>query len=60
MTPTSTKYHVELEHHDDGELDVKIFDVGSSERDRESVAWALEEAARQVRSGLVLDLQRLN
>lgn len=45
-------YTVEIAHHASGEIDVTVRDVGSSQRDRESVAWALREAAKMVEDGL--------
>jgi hypothetical protein len=43
------KYTVELTHHCDGRLEVYVYDLADDERSRESVAWALEEAARMMR-----------
>ena len=45
-------YTVTIHHDDDGELHVNVQDAGSSESDRESIAWALTEAARMVREGM--------
>lgn len=58
--PTFVHYRVEIVHHDDGEIDVEVFDVGSSPRDRESVAWALREAAKRVEEGAPMDTEKLN
>ena len=45
-------YTVQIEHDDDGDLNVTVTDAGSSESDRQSIAWALREAARLVEYGL--------
>ena len=50
-----TTYTVEITHDDDGSLDVKVREAGSSERDREAIAWALREAARMVEEGMPID-----
>ncbi len=44
-------YTVRICHDDDGDIDVAVEDVGSSESDRAAVAWALREAARLVEEG---------
>lgn len=46
-----TIYTVQIQHDDDGELNVTVTEAGSSERDRASIAWALREAARLVEEG---------
>ena len=48
-------YTVQIQHDDDGELTVQVRDVGSSERDRASIVWALREAARLVDEGLAIE-----
>lgn len=48
-------YTVEICHHADGDIDVTVRDVGSSQRDRESIAWALREAAKMVEDGITID-----
>ena len=45
-------YTVQIEHDDDGDLNVTVIDAGSSESDRASIAWALRETARLVEDGL--------
>ena len=52
---TMNTYTVQIQHDDDGELDVSIQDAGSSEQDRASIAWALREAARMVEEGLPIE-----
>ena len=56
----SVTYRVDVVHHDDGDVDVTVHDVGSSPEDREAVAYALEQAARKVREGDPLPLNRFN
>jgi hypothetical protein len=48
-------YTVQIQHDDDGDLDVSIMDAGSSEQDRAAIAWALREAARLVEDGLPIE-----
>jgi predicted RNase H-like HicB family nuclease len=50
-----TTYTVTIYHDDSGDLDVKVQDAGSSESDRESIAWALREAAKLVENGLPIE-----
>jgi succinyl-CoA synthetase alpha subunit len=52
---TMSTYTVQIQHDDDGELDVSITDAGSSEQDRAAIAWALREAARMVEEGLPIE-----
>ena len=47
-----TTYTIKITHSDDGDLNVTVIDVGSSENDRASIAWALREAARLVEYGM--------
>lgn len=54
------KYRVEISHYDDGDVHVAVFDVGSSESDRASIAYALREAARLVEEGLAIDRKAFN
>ena len=53
-------YRVEILHYDSGDLEVHVFDVGDSQKDRESIAWALREAARKVQDGLPISKDKLN
>jgi hypothetical protein len=53
----STIYTVQIEHHDSGDLDVKVSDAGSSEADRASIAWVLREAARLVEDGMPIECE---
>ena len=48
-------YTVQIQHDDDGDLQVQVEDAGSSESDRASIAWALREAARMVEEGLPIE-----
>ena len=57
---SSVTYTVTITHHDDGEVDVTVKGVGSTPRDRESVAYALHKAAELVKNGLPIDLNKLN
>ena len=47
------KYTAEITHDDDGEIEVELFGVGSSDSDREAIAYGLREAARLVETGFV-------
>ena len=55
-----TAYRVEILHYDDGDLEVHVFDVGDSQKDRESIAWALREAAQKVIDGMPINKDKLN
>jgi hypothetical protein len=48
---SSVTYRVDVTHWDDGDIDVQVREVGSSEQDRASVAWALRQAADLVERG---------
>ncbi len=50
-----TKYTVQIQHDDDGDLTVGVTDAGDSEHDCASIAWALREAARMVEDGLPIE-----
>jgi hypothetical protein len=50
-----TTYTVQIQHDDDGSLDVTVEDAGSSESDRQSIAWALREAASLVEEGMPIE-----
>ena len=54
-----SEYTVHIRHDDDGELDVRVRDVGHSVDDRAAIAWALREAARLVEEGLPIDREAL-
>lgn len=44
------KYTIHLTHHWDGKLEIWVDDVSDTERSRESIAWALDQAAAAMRS----------
>lgn len=54
-----SEYTVNIIHDDDGELEIRVQDVGHSADDRAAIAWALREAAKLVESGLVIDREAL-
>jgi hypothetical protein len=61
MTNTGfVSYRVEILHYDSGDLEVHVFDVGDSESDRSSIAWALREAANKVLHGVPINKDKLN
>jgi hypothetical protein len=53
---------VTISHDDSGDIDttVHVFDVGDSEQDRRSIAYALREAAKQVEEGLPVEVGKFN
>ena len=53
-------YSVHITHYDDGDIDVEVHDVGSSDADRASVAWALRQAANLVEQGLPISKDMFN
>jgi len=57
---SSVTYTVQITHSDDGEVDVVVKGVGSTERNRISIAYALRRAAELVENGLPIDLNKLN
>lgn len=53
-------YTVEVSHWQDGQIDVRVHGVGSSEADRVAVAAALRQAADSVETGEPLPLGRFS
>ena len=49
-------YRVDIMHWQDGDIDVRVFGVGSSTYDRKAVAVAIRKAADAVESGEPLSL----
>ena len=47
--PKPVNYTVHLSHYPDGKLEVWVDDIADDQRSRDSVAWAMEEAARMLR-----------
>lgn len=56
----TTTYRVDVTHHDDGEVDVQVHDVGDSEQDRAAVAYALRQAADMVERGQPVRKENFN
>lgn len=50
-TPGAVDYRVRVTHWEDGDIDVHVSDVGHSQSDRASVAFALRQAADMVEQG---------
>ena len=50
MTDT-IEYTVIIQHSVDGEVSIKLHDVGDSESDRKAIAYALEQAIHLVLNG---------
>lgn len=53
-------YTVEIDHWQDGTVEVTVHEVGDSDQDKQSVAYALREAARKVEEGTPVSLRRLS
>ena len=45
------EYTITIQHSMDGEVNIKLHDVGDSESDRKAIAYALEQAINLVLSG---------
>lgn len=56
----TTTYRVDVTHHDDGDVDVQVYDVGHSEQDRAAVAYALRQAADLVEQGQPVTKESFN
>lgn len=56
------RYVVDINHDDEGDLNfhVKVWEAGSSQADRDSIAWALRRAADLIEKGHTVDRQQLN
>lgn len=56
------KYCVDIEHNDEGDLHFKVHvhEAGSTQTDRDSIAWALRRAADLIEKGHTVDRQQLN
>ncbi len=54
------QYRVDVNHWQDGSIDISVHGCGSSEADRAAVVYALKEAIRQLEECEVIDVKNFS